>query len=1057
MMRLNMWLGDPMEDGKREHIALMFKGIYDQAPYLAGIVGLDGVVQHVNRAACELIGTEPDRVIGKPFWGAPWWTHSAAEQEKLLSGLEAAVQGEFVQFETTHIAADGTRRYMDFSLRPARDGTGRILCLIAEAWDITERKHVEEELEHTRLLLEAVLDQSPVPIAVASAPDLVMRYHNQTAADILGISDEQSYVGCTLAEVQQRQTWRDTNADGTPAKLSTLPLARALRGEATKNEEHSVIRKDGTQRWELVSGTPVYNRAGELIAGVIAFPDITERKQAEAAAKENQDRLEFVLQGADLGSWDWNFKTGTIRFNDRWTQMLGYQLDELEPNRQSWEKLVHPDDRSWVQEVLNSHLEGKTVFYQTEYRLRHKSGRWIWVLDKGRVIARDAEGNPLRMAGTHLDITERKRAEEELQASNTFLETIIEHGPFSTWISDDEGTLIRMNQACRDLLHVTDEELVGKYNVFEDNIVEEQGAIPLIKRVFEHGEQVQFILCYDSSQLRSLQLKETSQTVLEITISPVLDTQKRVVHAIIQHRDISERLRAEESLRMSEERFRRLVKNSTDVIALVNENCVVSWISGPVEEIFGFKPEEMIGTCGFNYIHPDYVERTMEAFSELVKQSGQVERVEYRLRHKSGNWFAAETVGSNLLNDPVVNGIVVNIREISERKNAELERNKLQEQLQQAMKMEAVGRLAGGVAHDFNNLLTVIAGNVELARMKLTPPDPLLQSLDQIYKASESAASLTRQLLAFSRRQIIEPKILDLNELVDSLLKMLTRIIGEDITLQINLSEELGFVKVDPGQFEQVLVNLAINARDAMPEGGQLFIETANIQLDEEYCAYHSQLEPGEFVMLAVSDTGHGMDERVKNHLFEPFFTTKAQGRGTGLGLATIFGTVKQAGGSIEVYSEVGQGTTFKIYLPRVEGLAKRLVKDKPEVDLVHGSETVLLVEDEASVRDLALIILKRLGYKVLHASNGGEAFMLLEKHPERIDLLMTDVVMPGINGRELAERLLKLHPEMKVLFTSGYTEDVIIHHGVIDENLNFIGKPYSMQALSRKIREILD
>ncbi len=323
-------------------------------------------------------------------------------------------------------------------------------------------------------------------------------------------------------------------------------------------------------------------------------------------------------------------------------------------------------------------------------------------------------------------------------------------------------------------------------------------------------------------------------------------------------------------------------------------------------------------------------------------------------------------------------------------------------------------------------------------------------------KAAQSAATLTRQLLAFSRKQIIEPKVLNLNDLVGNIQKMLTRLIGEDISFRTVLSEGLGSVRIDAGQFEQVLVNLAVNARDAMPDGGSLVIETSNIELDAHYRANHPEVLPGKYVLLAVSDTGHGMSVEVKEHLFEPFFTTKAMGRGTGLGLATTFCAVKQAGGSIEVYSEIDQGTTFKVLLPRVEEPAGKLDQEAPRTERLDGDETILVVEDEPGVREMAVKILKRFGYNVLHAPNGGEAFMLVEKYTGHIDLLMTDVVMPVMNGRELAERLVKLHPEMKVLFTSGYTENVIVHHGVIDEKLNFIGKPYSLRGLARKIREVL-
>jgi CheY-like chemotaxis protein len=373
------------------------------------------------------------------------------------------------------------------------------------------------------------------------------------------------------------------------------------------------------------------------------------------------------------------------------------------------------------------------------------------------------------------------------------------------------------------------------------------------------------------------------------------------------------------------------------------------------------------------------------------------------------------------------------------------------------MKMEAVGRLAGGVAHDFNNLLTVIMGYSELLLQKIGEESPMHGQVEEIKRAGERAASLTQQLLAFSRKQIIEPKVVHLDHLVAEMHKMLTRLIGEDIVLQATTGKSLGSVKIDPGQFQQILINLLVNARDAMPGGGKIVIETANVDLDEGYCAVHPYVKPGQFVMLAVSDTGHGMSEEVQAHIFEPFFTTKEKGCGTGLGLATTYGAVHQAGGSIEVYSEVGIGTTFKIYLPRVEEQVTKPVNDDLPTDLPGGTETVLIVEDEGILRNLCVQILEQLGYRVLQARNGAEAIAKAQGYGDRMDLLLTDVVMPGMNGSELATQLVLHNPEMKVLFTSGYTEDVISHHGVLAEGVSFIGKPYGSAALARKIREVLD
>ncbi|MBI5904409.1 MAG: response regulator [Deltaproteobacteria bacterium] len=397
------------------------------------------------------------------------------------------------------------------------------------------------------------------------------------------------------------------------------------------------------------------------------------------------------------------------------------------------------------------------------------------------------------------------------------------------------------------------------------------------------------------------------------------------------------------------------------------------------------------------------------------------------------------------------------IFEITDRKRAEEERSRLQSQLQQAMKMEAVGRLAGGVAHDFNNLLTVILGNLSLALGKVSSGDAVAEMLGEANRAAERAARLTQQLLAFSRKQIIEPKVLDPNGLVMNLHTMLSRLIGENIALVPLPGAGVGLVKVDPGQFEQILVNLAVNARDAMPDGGRLTIETSNAELDASYCARNPDVSPGRYVLVSVGDTGCGMTDEVKAKIFEPFFTTKEKGSGTGLGLSMTHGAVKQAGGSIAVTSEVGKGTTVRIYLPRVEGEKARVVEDPASEEFPGGTETVLLVEDEEMVRELGARVLERLGYKVLMASGGAEAVAVAREFSGGIDLLLTDVVMPGMNGSELASQLILLHPDMKVLFTSGYTENAIVHHGVLDEGVSFIWKPYTPSSLAWKIRGVLN
>ena len=518
-----------------------------------------------------------------------------------------------------------------------------------------------------------------------------------------------------------------------------------------------------------------------------------------------------------------------------------------------------------------------------------------------------------------------------------------------------------------------------------------------------------------------------------------------------------ENMKLLEASRRSEERLRVILDSTDDGILAVdgsgktvfsNRRFVELWRipqpladAGDDDAMLGFVLEQLADPDGF--------------LRKVKRLYGTADLDNDTLLFKDGRLF--ERYSMPLMDIGSVIGRLWSFRDITDRKRGEEEKVKLQEQLQQAMKMEAIGRLAGGVAHDFNNLLTVITGYSELLLQKIGKGAPMRVELEEIKRAGERAASLTQQLLAFSRKQIIDPKVVRLDRLVAEMQMMLARLIGENIDLRAITGKFPGSVKIDPGQFQQILMNLVVNARDAMPGGGKIVIETANVDLDEGYCATHRYVTPGRFVMLAISDTGQGMSDEVKEHIFEPFFTTKERGSGTGLGLATTYGAVKQAGGSIEVSSQVGIGTTFRIYLPRVEEEAEKPASDILPTDLPGGTETVLLVEDEDTVRNLCARILRDLGYKVVEARNGGEAVAATMGSEERIDLLLTDVVMPGMSGGELATRLVLHHPEMKVLFTSGDTDDVIVHHGVLDEGVSFIGKPYSSEGLERKVREVLD
>ena len=512
------------------------------------------------------------------------------------------------------------------------------------------------------------------------------------------------------------------------------------------------------------------------------------------------------------------------------------------------------------------------------------------------------------------------------------------------------------------------------------------------------------------------------------------------------------RKRSDEELKESGEIYQTLVESSTDAIMMMDKERKIMSYNQAFLDLFGYDKNEIEGRS-IRVIHKS--DESFHSFRDttypVIDRDGFI-RIEWDFMRKDGTIFPVETVTSAIKSpDGPIRGYVAIIRDITDRK-------KLETQLQQAQKMEAVGTLAGGVAHDFNNLLTTIIGNADLMSMDLSKDDPLCESIAMIKRAGQSAASLTRQLLAFSRKQVIQPKILDLNEVIRGTEKMLGRLIREDVEMKTSLEPTLWPVKIDPGQTEQVMVNLVVNARDAMPHGGKLTIKTANVDLDEDF--FHSEgIKPacGTYVMIAVSDTGIGMDEETQLRIFEPFFTTKERSKGTGLGLATVYGIVKQNAGYIFAHSEPGQGATFKVYLPRVEGEVTSFEKEQGPMNGFRGSETILLVEDDDTLRNLAKKILQKHGYSVLDAHNGEKALRVTDKHHGPLHLILTDVVMPGMNGREVVERLQSLRQEIKVLYMSGYLDNEIAPHGILDPGINFIEKPFTPNGLAMKVRRVLD
>lgn len=609
----------------------------------------------------------------------------------------------------------------------------------------------------------------------------------------------------------------------------------------------------------------------------------------------------------------------------------------------------------------------------------------------------------------------------------------------SVCITDLEDHILYVNPAFERAYGYSPEELLGR----PISIVQTPSNPPeVIREIFPatlrggwHGELLN-------------RKKDGSDFPVFLSTSIVCDESGKAVALMSSATDISVSKRAAKALQQSEERYRELFENAGDMLYTCDLNGKITSINKAGEQMTGYMRETALQMCIEEIVAPEQIAACRCMFKQNLKGETQDSVYQTEFLCKDGRRIPVEIHSRLIYESGLAIGVHGTVRDISDRK-------RLEDQFRQAQKMEAVGRLSGGVAHDFNNVLTIVSGYAQLLLDNPSLDSSAVEQATAIKKAARRGAGLTSQLLAFSRKQVLQPRILNMNSVVKNAGEMLSRLIGEDVTIETKFSPDIPPVKVDPTQIEQVLMNLAVNARDAMPNGGRLVLETSAVVLREDPLDF--RIKAGNYVRLAVSDTGSGMTDEVKSRIFEPFFSTKRREQGTGLGLATVYGIVRQSGGSIHVYSEVGHGTTFKIYLPAIESPQSVAAEIPARSERLSGSETVLLVEDEDDVRNLLERFLTRLGYSVLIASGPGSAIELVNSHQGTIDLLLSDVIMPGMNGPDMARRLTALRPQLRLLYMSGYTDEAILHHGVLDSAVNFIGKPFTIEQLSTAIRRALD
>ncbi len=816
----------------------------------------------------------------------------------------------------------------------------------------------------------------------------------------------------------------------------------ALAEGKTMFEGEIPIRSPSGERLILLLSLSVLPHCRETLERVIvSFTDVSAHRRAEEALQASEGRyrglFESMQEGFALGEilWDADGRPHDFRYvevNPAFCRLTG--LDPDQAKRLTARELFNVFDPWWLETYARVAAGGGPAHFE---RQSPSLLKW-W-----EIYAYSPE--PGRFAILVTDIGERKRMEMDLRHSEGRFRALFDYAPIAYQSLDEEGRFLEVNQVWLNTLGYRKDEVLGRW--FGDFLHPKDR--PLLRtrfpRFWELGEVhgAEFRLrCRDGQEVLAS---------FDGKISGGPEGTARRSHCIF--RDITEQRRAEEALRGSARLFRSWFDLGLIGVAVISPDGRFCRVNEKLCAILGYSRKELLNLTWMDLTPPEELEEELPRYSQFFSDERDGSDFEKHFRRADGSpltvFLSTRTVRKP---DGRPDYLVAVFLDLTDRK-------KLEAQLLQAQKMETVGRLAGGVAHDFNNLLTIIAGNADIGLAGLDPEAPLFEELTEIRRAAERAAELTRKLLAFSRRQIAEPRWIDLNDVLKDMERMLRRLIGEHIELITTLAADMPAVRIDPGQVEQVLTNLAVNSRDAMPEGGRLTIATSFERLAESFCRSHPGSKPGEYVRLRVEDTGCGMGEEVRAHLFEPFFTTKPKGSGTGLGLSTCYGIVKQNGGSIWVDSAPGKGTKVSVYLPAGgprPGLQPKPAKPARE-ELPGGSETVLLVEDEPGIRRTAARILSGCGYRVLSASGGEEALMLAGKAAEPAALLLTDVVMPGMSGNELAGRLERRWPALKVLYMSGYTEESFVQHGIVQEGIFFLHKPFSSTALAVKVRETLD
>lgn len=1013
------------EEKHRRLFETMSQGVVYQAA--------NGRIIDANPAALEILGLSLEQLCGKtsldPHWKAIREDGSAfpGEEHPSMVALRTGKPVRNVTMGVSHPKENRTVWIIVSAVPLFHPGEKKPYQVYSTFSDITQRRDVEERLRQSEAKFRSLFEH----MAAASCVDEVI-YDEGKAVDyrILDVNPSfERLMGLSRDEVVGRLASEVYGLEESPFLNICAEVAE------TEEPAHLEVFFPPIRRYlEVTVSCPKKGGFSTVIS------DITDRKAAETARRESERRLRTLLGNLPgmayrclkMPGWPMEFLSEGCK------SLTGHAPEELlAGGNVAYGDLIHVEDRERVSQTIENAV-GRREPFEMEYRIRTASGEERWVWERGRDVGTTGE-NVVVLEGFIADTSDRKRAESALRESELKFRTIFENAPLGMFRSTPEGRFIEVNRALAAMLgYDSPEEVIREIHSIPDQVYIDPG---LRERIVDE----QLAQSGMSLHLNQYRRRDGSEFTARLYLKTIRDESDRPVYLEGIVEDLSE-LRAAEAER---ERLLSAIEQSGEVIVVTDADGNIQYANPAFERVTGYAPQEAIGK------NPRFLksgEQDEEFYRRLWSTicGGNVWQGRFINRRKDGTLYTEDATISPVIGE---SGDILNYVAVKRDITKELD---LEERFRQSQKLEAIGQLAGGVAHDFNNLLLVINGYSEMAFEKLGDGHPARAALEGVMKAGQRAATLVSQLLAFSRRQIMRPEDLDLNEVVGELLKMLARVIGEHIRLDFVPGHRLGTVHADRGMIEQIVMNLCVNARDAMPEGGELMIETENVYINGNYTQTHPWAKPGRFVLLSVGDTGCGMDEETLRRIFEPFFTTKGVGHGTGLGLATVYGIVQQHEGMINAYSEPGKGTTFKVYLPIIERPAAA-VGPKLEGRTLGGTETILLAEDDEAVLTIVRQLLERVGYTVLTAINGKEALEVFEERADEISLALLDVVMPEMGGKEVFDCMKRKRPEVRVIFASGYSENAVHTNFVLDESLVLLQKPYDPAALYKAVREALD